>query len=599
MTTLLLPVLVPLALAALVPALRRNFRALAAVPLAAAVLDAAFFLTTPAGTSISQSWVGPFRLEFGADLWQRLLLGFVVLFQATTGVYALRALPRARRPALLAGSLLVAFASAWGVVAADNVLVLLIFWEMFLVALYGAIHSGGEGAERVARKALIIGGASDFLMILGLVTYLALGGNATFGAPLAIGSSRTALVAFALIFLGAGAKAGMFPFHTWIPEAAEVMPAAGFAALPASLEKVLGISFLFTLTTRMFVLSDAARGVMMAFAVATAFVVIAPALVEKNLKRALALTAISPVGFMIAGMATSEALGIAGALFYMLTHASYKSTMFFAAGAFEERAGSASLEDVRGSGRTMPALGLGFALAFVAAISLPPTGGFMAKELIFDGLLGGGHALALCLLAVAAILNIAVFCKLLAVVLGRADRPAAAAAPAEWLPVVVLGIVAFLTGLIFTGAADAFAAHLRFEDAGWIGAPWHVAPLTMASLAIYLLGFILYLAARGRAVSAATTFDGLRASPVLGAGLAMAAAKKFDAYEIGMDVVEFVSRVVFRYFERLIDAVTDAIIGCGRSLARHGLSAIHNGVYGNYLGWAVIGLIAVLTLVFL
>jgi formate hydrogenlyase subunit 3/multisubunit Na+/H+ antiporter MnhD subunit len=599
MTTLLLPVLVPLALAALVPALRRNLRALAAVPLAAAVLDAVFFFATSSSAAISEPWVGPFRLEFGADPWQRLLLGFVVLFQVTSGIYALRALPRAKRPALLAGSLLVAFASAWGVVAANNVLMLLIFWEMFLVALYGAIHSGGEGAERIAQKALIIGGASDFLMILGLATYLALGGNATFGTPLAVGSSKTALVAFALIFLGAGAKAGMFPFHTWIPEAAEVMPAAGFAALPASLEKVLGISFLFTLTTRMFVLSDAARGVMLAFAVVTAFVVIAPALVERNLKRALALTAISPVGFMIAGMATSEALGIAGALFYMLTHASYKSGMFFAAGAFEEKAGSASLEDVHGSGRTMPALGLGFALAFVAAISLPPTGGFMAKELIFDGLLSGGHAFVLALLAIAAIINIAVFCKLLAVVLGRTDKPASSTAAAEWLPVVALGIVAFLTGLIFTAGADAFATHLHFENAGWIGAAWHVAPLTMASLAIYLLGFMLYLAARGRAASGAATFDGLRNSPVLGAGLAMAAEKKFDAYEIGLKTVEFVSHLVFRYFERLIDTVTDAIIGWGRSLSRHTLSAIHNGVYSNYLGWAVIGLIAVLTLVFL
>ncbi len=599
MTTILLPVLVPLLLAALAPALRKSPRALAALPVAAAALDAACYLAPSAGATLAQSWVGAFRLEFGTDPWQRLLLAFVLLFQAASGIYALKALARAKRPALLAASLLAAFASAWGVVAANNVLVLLVFWEMVLVALYGAIHAGGDGAERVALKALIIGGASDFLMILGLIAYLGLGGNATFGTPLAVGSSKTALIAFVLIFLGAGAKAGMFPFHTWIPEAAEVMPAAGFATLPASLEKVLGISFLFTLTNRMFVLNGAARGVMLAFAVVTAFVVIAPALVDKNLKRVLALTAISPVGFMIAGMATSEALGIAGALFYMLTHATYKSGMFFAAGAFEERAGGASLDEIAGSGRAMPALGLGFALAFAAAISLPPTGGFMAKEFIFEGLAGGGRPLVLALLAVAAILNLAVFCKVLAVVLARTERPAASASAAEGIPVVALGAIAFFTGLVFTAGAGAFATHLHFEDEGWIGAAWHVAPLTMASLAIYLLGFMLYLGARGRAASAAATFDGLRSSPVLGAGLAMAAEKKFDAYEMGIKVVEFVSRVVFRYFERLIDAVTDAVIGWGRSFSRHALSAIHNGVYSNYLGWAVIGLIAVLTLVFL
>ena len=598
MITILLPVLAPLVLAALVPALRKSVRAVAALPLVAAALDAVFFFATPSSATLSEPWVGPFRLEFGADPWQRLLLGFVVLFQVMSGIYSLKALQRSKRPALLTASLLVAFASAWGVVTANNVLMLLIFWEMFLVALYGAIQAGGENAERVAQKALIIGGASDFLMILGLVTYLWLGGNASFGTPLAVGSSKTALVAFVLIFLGAGAKAGMFPFHTWIPEAAEVMPAAGFAALPASLEKILGISFLFTLTNRMFALNGAARSVMLAFAVVTAYVVIAPALVEKNLKKVLALTAISPVGFMIAGMATSEALGMAGALFYMLTHASYKSTMFFAAGAFEEKAGSASLDDVRGSGRTMPLLGLGFTFAFVAAISLPPTGGFMAKELIFDGLLSGGHALVLALLAAAAVINIAVFCKLLAVLLGRTEGPRGETAWTDSLPVLGLGIIAFLTGLIFTSGREAFASHLHFDEPGWINAAWHVTPLTMASLAIYLLGFMLYLTARRRAASAALTFDGLRASPVLGAGLAMAAEKKFDAYEIGLKVVEFISRVVFRYFERLIDTVSDAIIGWGRAFSRHALSAAHNGVYSNYLAWAVIGLIAVLTLVF-
>lgn len=598
MITILLPVLAPLVLAALVPALRKSVRAVAALPLVAAALDAVFFFATPSSATLSEPWVGPFRLEFGADPWQRLLLGFVVLFQVMSGIYSLKALQRSKRPALLTASLLVAFASAWGVVTANNVLMLLIFWEMFLVALYGAIQAGGENAERVAQKALIIGGASDFLMILGLVTYLWLGGNASFGTPLAVGSSKTALVAFVLIFLGAGAKAGMFPFHTWIPEAAEVMPAAGFAALPASLEKILGISFLFTLTNRMFALNGAARSVMLAFAVVTAYVVIAPALVEKNLKKVLALTAISPVGFMIAGMATSEALGMAGALFYMLTHASYKSTMFFAAGAFEEKAGSASLDDVRGSGRTMPLLGLGFTFAFVAAISLPPTGSFMAKELIFDGLLSGGHALVLALLAAAAVINIAVFCKLLAVLLGRTEGPRGETAWTDSLPVLGLGIIAFLTGLIFTSGREAFASHLHFDEPGWINAAWHVTPLTMASLAIYLLGFMLYLTARRRAASAALTFDGLRASPVLGAGLAMAAEKKFDAYEIGLKVVEFISRVVFRYFERLIDTVSDAIIGWGRAFSRHALSAAHNGVYSNYLAWAVIGLIAVLTLVF-
>jgi hypothetical protein len=121
----------------------------------------------------------------------------------------------------------------------------------------------------------------------------------------------------------------------------------------------------------------------------------------------------------------------------------------------------------------------------------------------------------------------------------------------------------------------------------------------MTSLLLYLLGFKVYLGARSRAGSAALTFDGLRESPTLGRALAMAEEKKFDAYEIGLGVVEFVTRVVFRYFERLIDVVGDAIIGIGQRVSRHFLSAVHNGVYSTYLGWVVVGLVVVLSLVFM
>ena len=114
----------------------------------------------------------------------------------------------------------------------------------------------------MARKALVIGGASDFLMILGLMLFFSLAPNHAMNARIAIASNPMAFWSFFLIFLGAGAKAGMFPFHTWIPDAAQVMPASGFAAMPASLEKVLGIYFLFVLTNQMFVLDAVARSCM-------------------------------------------------------------------------------------------------------------------------------------------------------------------------------------------------------------------------------------------------------------------------------------------------------------------------------------------------
>lgn len=598
---LLLPIIVPLVCAGLIlPIFRKRSVAIAWLALLAVVVSAAAFLLLAGGPAVQFAvpWMELFKLEFSLTGWKAFLLFFVFAFQLMTAVYCLGAIRRVAKPLLFLAFVLVAFAAACGVILTDNLLFLLIAWEVFLVALYAVIHSSGDGAEGVAMKALVIGGSSDFLMILGLMLYFAVSGGTAMDAHLPVAQSTASFLSFLLLFLGAGAKAGMFPFHTWIPDAAEVMPAAGFAALPASLEKVLGIYFLFIVSYQMFALNEAARIVMYAFGLITVFVSIVPALVEENLRKVLALTAISPVGFMVVGLATSEVAGMAGALLYMLTHATYKSCMFFAVGQFEEHAGGARLSALQGIARLLPLSGLGFLLAFTAAVSLPPTGGFIAKDLIFEGVVERGQYLVFLALWIGAILNMAVFCKVIAVLWGRGeDRPVPAAATLT-APVLVLGIGAVLTGWIFTLAAPVFGAVLPVEHAGWIASVWHLSPLTVASYCIYLFGALLFFAARARAAEPAATFASLRQSPVLGRTLELARQKKFDGYEIGVKVVNWIAELVFRRFERLIDEVADWIIRIGRAFSGALLSAPHDGTYSTYLGWVIVGLAIVAALIF-
>jgi len=78
----------------------------------------------------------------------------------------------------------------------------------------------------------------------------------------------------------------------------------------------------------------------------------------------------------------------------------------------------------------------------------------------------------------------------------------------------------------------------------------------------------------------------------------MAEEKKFDGYEIGLKVIDFITRIVFRYVERMIDIVGNGIIGSGRWLLRPLLSGAHNGIYGNYLSWTIVGFIIVLFFLF-
>jgi formate hydrogenlyase subunit 3/multisubunit Na+/H+ antiporter MnhD subunit len=599
-TLLFVPILIPLLCAVFVlPFFRKSPKAAAMLVLLSVIVSGlAVGIASTSAPKVNYSWVEAFSLSFSLNSWKTFLLGFVFLFQLLTAIYSLGAMKRLVRPYLYLLALLIAFSSACAVILTDSLLVLLVGWELFLVALYMMIHSGGEQAEPAARKALVIGGASDFLMILGLMFFFQLASGHEMTAGIAIGSTPMAFWSFLLIFLGAGAKAGMFPFHTWIPDAAQVMPASGFAAMPASLEKVLGIYFLFIVTSQMFVLNEVARICMFVFGVATIFVAIVPALVEKDLRKVLALTAISPVGFMICGMAVSEAAGFAGALLYMLTHATYKSAMFFSLGNFEEKAGSSRLDQLFGIARRMRLSGFGFLFAFLAAISFPLTGGFMAKELIFEGTLEGGHIILLVCLVLGAILNVAVFAKVIAVLWARGENSKDKESGACVYVAYLMGVAALVGAAIFQRADGLLSAVTGAHEAGLLAHVWHFSRLTIVSLAVYTLGFLIYAAARSGRKNAAEAFSPLITSPVLGPALRLAEQKKFDGYEIGIKAVDFITDIVFRYVERMIDVVCDGIIGSGRWLLRPVLSGAHNGIYGNYLCWTVAGFIIVLFFLF-
>ncbi len=598
----LFPVLLPLIAAVLAGLWRKRPAILSAWLLGAVIVSVLGSLGTLTGASAAYeiAWVADFKIALAVDGFRSLLLGFIALFMVLNAVYMLRFLPKVKRPWLYVSFALVAYASANAVVMSKNILVLLIGWELFLAALYGMILSGGEQAEPVAFKALMIGGASDFLMILGLMLYLGLGGALSMdGTALATDASLGAFASFILLFLGAGAKAGMWPFQTWIPSAAERMPAPAFAALPASLEKILGITMLFTLVKSMFTLGPVAQTVVMTFGVITVFAAVIPALVEKNFRKVLAFTAISPVGFMLAGLATGVAAGMAGALMYMLTHAVYKSAMFYAAGNLEAE----TLEAIQERPKRHALSVIGYIGAFLAAISFPFTGGFLAKEAILDGVAHHHFYVLFVLLVAGAALNVAVMVKLLRVLTWRWREKEAGEAPLlQTIPVLTLGGLAVVGGLVFLAAGHRFDVITGGDVHSLIHhgltAP-HGSPLIIASGAIWLLGLSFAFAGKLDENTPAQTFDRLRHNAMLGHGYDLAEAGRLDAYEVLLRVIQATAFGVFTYVERSIDRAGLGLIRVGQVIGQGALSGIHNGLFSNYLAWVLAGFALVAAMVLL
>ncbi len=602
---LALPIALPILVgAAVLPFLRKNASALAWAGLGTVVITllASLGLLADASASSHIPWLGLFDLSFGITGWKALLLGFLFFFQILNGIYLLRSIGRIPRPWLFTTFALVAFGSACGAILAQNVLVLLIGWELVLVSLYAMILAGGDGTEPLAMKALVLNGASDFLLILGLMVYEHLHGSLHLdtASRVATSSSFAAFAAFALMFVGAGAKAGMWPFNAWVPEAAEKMPTPGFAALPLTLGKVLGVYLLFLICNTLFTLSAGAKTVMFVFATVTIFAAIVPALVERHFRKVLALIAMSSLGFMVAGMATSAAAGMAGALMFLLTHVLFQSAMFYTVGNLEQAAGGPSLEEIENRKEILPYTVAGFLMAFTAAVSLPPTGGFLALDFVFKGLLEQHRFFAFFFVWTGVVFNIAVILKLAAVILSGWRNKVKA--DLDWSltgPVVVLGAAALLGGFVFDMNSGLIGGVVGLHESDWLRETWNVSPTTIACVGTWVLGATLFFALRQSGKPEWNTFHFLRESPVLSRAYQLAEDKAFDAYEVGVKVVQWTAHLVFWRFERLIDRVADWFIGTGRDIARPALSAIHTGVYSNYLAWVVAGFVLVSALVLL
>ena len=154
-------------------------------------------------------------------------------------VVALLLLIHAEQAAIRISSIaimLITLAMVNGAVLADNLVLMLFFWEGLLVTLFGIIAIGGKDAFKTATKAFIIVGISDLCMMvgIGLAGYLA--GTMTM-SKINLAMTPMASFAFILMMIGAISKAGSMPFHSWIPDAAVDAPLPFMAFLPASLGK--------------------------------------------------------------------------------------------------------------------------------------------------------------------------------------------------------------------------------------------------------------------------------------------------------------------------------------------------------------------------
>jgi multicomponent Na+:H+ antiporter subunit A len=295
----------------------------------------------------------------------------------------------------------VAFAGAMlGLVLADDLVLLYVFWELTTVFSYLLIgHDPTSRAGRAAGlQALIVTTFGGLAMLVGVLVVGTQADTFRITEIVADPPSGTAItVAVALILLGAISKSALFPFHFWLP-AAMAAPTPVSAYLHAAAMVKAGV-YLVALLAPAFAGVPGWRGLLLSLGLVTMLLGGWRSLRQYDIKLLLAYGTVSQLGFLLVIVsAGTRAAALAGAAM-LVAHALFKATLFMVVGIVDHRTGTRDLRKLSGVGRSAPLLAGAAFLAGASMAGLPPLAGFVAKESVYGALidvarLGDGTGLA-------------------------------------------------------------------------------------------------------------------------------------------------------------------------------------------------------------
>jgi len=324
-----------------------------------------------------------------------------------------------------------ALASTLCIAFAANLLTLFVGYELLTLCTYPLVTHHGDGAARRAGRVYlgVLLGASVGLLLPALLWVWQRCGSLDFvpGGILDGQFSGAALGGLLLLFLYGTAKAALLPLHRWLP-AAMVAPAPVSALLHAVAVVKAGVFILLKLVLYLFgpelLLREASTHWLLYLA---GFSIIAASLValrQDNLKKRLAYSTISQLGYVVLAAAVLAPLSLAGAALHIAAHAVAKITLFFAAGAIATRAGETRISRMAGIGRRMPWTLGAFSLGALSMIGVPPAVGFWSKWYILLGAYQAGQWLALAVVLLSTLLNAAYFVPIIHTAFFRRPDPA-------------------------------------------------------------------------------------------------------------------------------------------------------------------------------
>jgi multicomponent Na+:H+ antiporter subunit A len=279
-------------------------------------------------------------------------------------------------------AVLLAFAGAmYGLVITDDLVVLIMFWELTSVLSYLLIgfYNRRATSRRAALQALLVTTLGGLVMLIGVVLLVVESGTSSISQMLAAAPTGPIVdAALVLLLVGALSKSAIFPFHFWLP-GAMAAPTPVSAYLHAAAMVKAGI-YLIALFAPVYALSPVWRPIVIGLGAFTMLLGGLQALRESDLKRILAFGTVSQLGLLtvVLGYGTRDA-ALAG-LALLLSHALFKSALFLVVGVIDRQLSTRDIDELSGVGRQAPVMAVFSFFAIASMVGVIPTVGFVAKE---------------------------------------------------------------------------------------------------------------------------------------------------------------------------------------------------------------------------
>ena len=334
------------------------------------------------------SWIPQFGLSWSVSV-DGISMPLVLLAGLVTTLSIFAAWQVDHKPRLFYFLMLVLYAAQIGVFVAQDMLLLFIMWELELVPVYLLVCIwGGQRRQYAAMKFLLYtAAASVFILVaaLGLAFY---GDVTTFDiAELGLKDYPIALELFlyAGLLIAFGVKLAIFPFHTWLPDAHGEASAPVSMILAGVLLKMGGYGLI---RLNLGLLEDAHvyfAPILVILGVVNIIYGGFSSFAQDNMKRRLAYSSVSHMGFVLLGIASFTDLGISGAMLQMLSHGLIAAVLFFLAGVTYDRTHTLSLAQMGNIGKVMPTVFALFTMGAMASLALPGMSGFVSELAVFVG----------------------------------------------------------------------------------------------------------------------------------------------------------------------------------------------------------------------